>query len=492
MAESDASRLLELSKSVQAPTPKWQKTVKVRTPRFTTPQAAPCGAKPTVCYTSTEKRRLGRSSGMNRHHRSIQEVKLEREDGDRFIPNRTLTDINYASQQMLHGEPPGDEKSDEEDAPKSMYEFGSSCKRKVKGIQPPSSGRSFSTSRKPKIVKDIRKVPAEPEKILDAPDVMDDFYINPLAWSIRNQLAIGLGGQVYLWNADDGSVLSLTELSRSSEYISSVGWGKKGTYLAVGTSYSRIQIWDINKQQKLREIRTGKSCRIGCVDWNSFNLASGCEDGTIYVHDVRQKDALVTSTQQHTMEVCGLKWTTDGRFLASGGNDNAVYIWNLPTTKDPVHRLTEHKSAVKALAWCPWNSSLLATGGGNHDRTIKLWNVLNGTCQRTVDVESPVCSIIWSEENRELASGHGMPHNYLSLWKYPCMSKVADLKGHTGRIIQLASSPDGCTVASLGADETLRIWRCFDSCKSKQQKPTKTMEQLSNSQIFRQAHERLR
>ena len=72
------------------------------------------------------------------------------------------------------------------------------------------------------------------------------------------------------------------------------------------------------------------------------------------------------------------------------------------------------------------------------------------------------------------------------------MSKVADLKGHTARIIQLAASPDCSTVASLGADETLRIWRCFDSGKDKKQKPTRTMEQLSNSQIFRQAHERLR
>ena len=72
------------------------------------------------------------------------------------------------------------------------------------------------------------------------------------------------------------------------------------------------------------------------------------------------------------------------------------------------------------------------------------------------------------------------------------MSKVADLTGHSGRIIQLAASPDGAMVASLAADETLRIWRCFDSGHSKKQKQTKTMEQLSNSQIFRQSHERLR
>ena len=136
MAEADANRLVELSKSVQAPTPKWHKTVKVRTPRFTTPLQPPCGAKPTVSYTSTEKRRVGTASGTHhrhRHDKSIQDTKLEREDGDRFIPNRTLTDFNYVSEQMLHGEPPGEEKSDGEDLPKSMYEFGSSCKRKVKG-----------------------------------------------------------------------------------------------------------------------------------------------------------------------------------------------------------------------------------------------------------------------------------------------------------------------------------------------------------------------
>ena len=135
MAESDASRLVELSKSVQAPTPKWHKTLKVRTPRFTTPQP-PSGVKPTFAYTSTEKRKGGTASStyhLHRHDTSIQDKKLEREDGDRFIPNRTLTDYNYASHQMLHGEGEGEEKSDDEDLPKSMYEFGSSCKRKVKG-----------------------------------------------------------------------------------------------------------------------------------------------------------------------------------------------------------------------------------------------------------------------------------------------------------------------------------------------------------------------
>ncbi|XP_065887277.1 cell division cycle protein 20 homolog isoform X2 [Dysidea avara] len=387
MAESDASRLVQLSKSIQAPTPKWHKTVKTCTPRLATPQTL-TGGKPVAAYTSTEKHRVGKGYSSHRHHhdKSTRSSKLEKEDGDRFIPNRTLTDLNYASHQMLHGEDAAT--TDEEH--KSMYEFGSSCKRKVKGIQPPSSGRALSTSRKAKVVRDIRKVPSDPEKILDAPGLVDDFYISPLAWSMKNQLSIALGNLVYLWNADDGSVIQLMELSQSSEYISSVSWGKKGAYLAVGTSSSRVQIWDVNKQQKLRDLKVGNSVRIGCSDWNSFILASGCEDGTIYLHDVRQKEALITQVQHHSMEVCGLKWASDGRFLASGSNDNNIFIWNLPTSKEPVNKLSEHTSAVKALSWCPWNSNILASGGGNNDRTIKLWNVLNATCQRTVDVESPV------------------------------------------------------------------------------------------------------
>ena len=47
------------------------------------------------------------------------------------------------------------------------------------------------------------------------------------------------------------------------------------------------------------------------------------------------------------MEVCGLKWASDGRFLASGGNDNEAFLWNLPASREPVNQLSGHTSAVK-------------------------------------------------------------------------------------------------------------------------------------------------
>jgi len=39
------------------------------------------------------------------------------------------------------------------------------------------------------------------------------------------------------------------------------------------------------------------------------------------------------------------------------------------------YSLLGHKAAVKALAWCPWQRNLLATGGGTNDQTMRFWNI---------------------------------------------------------------------------------------------------------------------
>ena len=46
--------------------------------------------------------------------------------------------------------------------------------------------------------------------------------------------------------------------------------------------------------------------------------------------------------------------------------------------------------SAKAIAWCPWQSNLLATGGGANDKTIKFWNASTGQCLNSVDAKSQV------------------------------------------------------------------------------------------------------
>jgi cell division cycle 20, cofactor of APC complex len=141
-----------------------------------------------------------------------------------------------------------------------------------------------------------------------------------------------------------------------------------------------------------------------------------------------------------------------------------VCIWdNQHTQADwaPKFTFDHHVAAVKALAWCPWQTGLLATGGGTADRHLRFWNTTTGACVNSIDTNSQVCSIVWSPHERELVTSHGFSQNQITVWKYPTLARMAELKGHTSRVLHTALSPDGQTVVSGAADETLRFWRVF-------------------------------
>ena len=83
--------------------------------------------------------------------------------------------------------------------------------------------------------KQQRKIPKVPFKVLDAPALQDDFYLNLVDWSSNNVLAVGLGSCIYLWSATTSKVTKLYDLG-SSDSVTSVQWSNRGTHLAVGTN----------------------------------------------------------------------------------------------------------------------------------------------------------------------------------------------------------------------------------------------------------------
>jgi cell division cycle 20-like protein 1 (cofactor of APC complex) len=185
--------------------------------------------------------------------------------------------------------------------------------------------------------------------------------------------------------------------------------------LAVGTLAGRLHIYDAHTLQLQRTYQQAHMQRIGALAWNTHILSSGSRDRTVHHRDVREATARpFKRCTGHRQEVCGLKWSSDGgpsaATLASGGNDNKVCIWDLrgsrrpgmagaaPTTgsgddgpgDSPLWKFHEHTAAVKALAWDPHVSGVLATGGGTQDKHIRFWNVINGTMLHELDTGSQV------------------------------------------------------------------------------------------------------
>lgn len=99
-------------------------------------------------------------------------------------------------------------------------------------------------------------------------------------------------------------------------------------------------------------------------------------------------------------------------------------------------------SRPQALAWCPWNSSLLASGGGSSDRTIHFWNTTQGARLNSLVTTSQVTSLAWNPHGKELLSTHGVPDHHLALWSYPSLTKIADIPhAHRTRILHSCTSP---------------------------------------------------
>ncbi|KAA3475980.1 cell division cycle 20.2, cofactor of APC complex-like [Gossypium australe] len=412
----------------------------------------------------------------------LQEQLLQRknskENMDRFIPNRSAMDFDYAHYMLTEGRKIKENQTAcspaREAYRKQLAETLNMNRTRILAFKnkPPvpvelfPSEHSTASSHPTKSAKPRRHIPQSSERTLDAPDLVDDFYLNLLDWGSSNVLAIALGNTVYLWDASDSSTSELVTVDDENGPVTSVNWAPDGRHIAIGLNNSEVQLWDSTANRQLRTLRGCHRSRVGSMAWNNHILTTGGMDGQIVNNDVRIRSHVVETYRGHQQEVCGLKWSASGQQLASGGNDNVVHIWDrsMASSNSPtqwLHRLEEHTSAVKALAWCPFQSNLLATGGGGGDRTIKFWNTHTGACLNSVDTGSQVCSLLWSKNERELLSSHGFTQNQLTLWKYPSMVKMAELTGHTSRVLYMAQSPDGCTVASAAGDETLRFWNVF-------------------------------
>uniref|UniRef100_A0A3B5BD96 Fizzy-related protein homolog n=1 Tax=Stegastes partitus TaxID=144197 RepID=A0A3B5BD96_9TELE len=261
------------------------------------------------------------------------------------------------------------------------------------------------------------------------------------------------------------TVTRLCDLSVEGDSVTSVGWSERGNLVAVGTHEGYVQIWDAGAGKKLFALE-GHTARVGALAWNADQLSSGSRDRMILQRDIRTPPLQSERRLQgHRQEVCGLKWSTDHQLLASGGNDNKLLVWN-HSSLSPVQTYTDHLAAVKAIAWSPHQHGLLASGGGTADRCIRFWNTLTSQPLQCMDTGSQVCNLAWSKHANELVSTHGYSQNQILVWKYPALTQMVKLTGHSYRVLYLAMSPDGEAIVTGAGDETLRFWNVFSKTRS--------------------------
>ncbi|KAI5818275.1 WD40-repeat-containing domain protein [Pyronema omphalodes] len=343
-----------------------------------------------------------------------------------------------------------------------------------------------------------RSVPTTPFRVLDAPGLRDDYYCSLIAYSVHtHSLAVGLHSDVYTWQEATGA---RPFKQWSSAHVTSLAFScamKTNNILAIGRIDGSLTLW--HPEERVPRIDHPHSASIACIAWKptvSQRVARNPGGGYSPLSD----DLLLRKITVHSQQICGLAWRRDGEQFVTGGNDNTAYLFELnkvegpynqqgfrtiidePLTADGAKYTWNHGAAVKAIAFCPWQETLVATGGGSNDRGIHFFHTGTGVCLRTINVSAQVTSLIWSTNHREIAAtlGYANPDHPVRIvvYNWPECKQVVSVPWQEemralfavaypggphiseGSLTQKRRESEGCIVVAA-SDETVRfheIW----------------------------------
>lgn len=99
---------------------------------------------------------------------------------------------------------------------------------------------------------------------------------------------------------------------------------------------------------------------------------------SIRIWDTRaapNKACMLTTENAHESDVNVINWNNTEPFIASGGDDGVLKIWDLRLfqTKSPIATFKHHTDHITTVEWNPCESTVLASGGD--DDQIALWDL---------------------------------------------------------------------------------------------------------------------
>ena len=215
---------------------------------------------------------------------------------------------------------------------------------------------------------------------------------------------------------------------------------KPNSYLlASGSQDNTVRLWDMRERDNLRHVRTlrGHTDRVTSVAWSPDGrvLASGSDDGTVRLWNPNNGINFAV-LRGHTEDIHAVAWRPDGRILASGSRDDTIRLWD-PDTHDIRRVLRGHTGAVFSLAFHP-NGQTLASG--SNDRTIRLWNPNTGAHKATLTGHSSRRDGLAFSPNGQILAGRGPSPDDISLWRLLTVDVTGNGQVNVNDLVEVASN----------------------------------------------------
>jgi WD40 repeat protein len=244
---------------------------------------------------------------------------------------------------------------------------------------------------------------------------------------------------------------------------------KNNTLITYGDS-STINIYSMN----LEPIATinSKNDEIKAIDIsiNGDYLACGGDDGYVEIWNLNNYK-LLHRMQNNSDDTLAIAFNSDATKIASGGEEKVIDIWNVKAGEQ-IARLEGHQSEITNIAFIDFDRKLASTA---KDKQTKIWDVIKkqtlysyltpsnefGTIKKAKSFDDYTISALTEVETAE---GNSRNRNGPPVWKYTLKFKdnqgntLKEFNQHRGPITDIDVAKNRSYMASTSEDKTIRLW----------------------------------
>jgi DNA-binding beta-propeller fold protein YncE len=288
-------------------------------------------------------------------------------------------------------------------------------------------------------------------------------WVTSLAFSPDDKtLAVGVKDGVQLIDMESKAIRH--ELSVKSGQVKALAFSPDGKSLLVG-SYQRAGLWNPESGELVHDL-TGHRAYVTSVAFSpdGSRVATACEDETVRVWKVGEP----TPTQLvkgNGLPAMGVAWSPNGSLLAVAlGDDTRPTKQGKVIVCDSITGVIQnefelHTKAATGVAFSPDGKFVASTGLDEH---VNLYNLADNKPLGFFGGHSrPTNAVVFHPDEEtaiSISGGRAVGKNELKIWEYQSGEELATVEASEAKLLALALSHDGRTVATGGQDKTVTLW----------------------------------